>query len=114
MFGFLEDKRRDLDQEVLDALKQHQANLLKPHKVEFFLHFPSRSLAEEAQVRVKNISEEFQTHTSEGASGNGFLCQVDAVIVPDISTLHRIRHDFENLCHDLGGKYDGWGTEVVR
>lgn len=45
--------QNDPDQQVLDQLKAAGSDLSKPHKIEFFLYFPSKEKADGAATEMK-------------------------------------------------------------
>lgn len=114
--GFLDLFRRPKqvspDKQVLVQLKKAGSNLSKPHDVEFFLYFPTESIAQQAasQIRVAG----FAVEVKPAAKGIDWLCFATRRMVPDIAALEQIRKDFNNLTATLGGEYDGWGTGVVN
>ena len=110
LFGCSENP--DHDESVLIQLKKAGSDLSKPHKIEFFLYFPSHSVAERAALRIREAG--FQVEVRRAAKGNDWLCFATKMIVPELSALQQIRRDFSSLAASLKGEYDGWGTPIEK
>src|SRR5437762_5198876 len=100
------------DELVLIQLKKAGSNLSKPHKIEFFLYLPSEAAAKMAASRIQEHG--FQAAVKPPLKTADWLCFATKTMVPELSELQHIRRDFDRLTHDLGGNYDGWGTEVEK
>lgn len=98
------------DGQVLFQLKKVGSNLSKPHNVEFFLYFPTESVAEQAASQIRAAG--FTVEVKPAAKGKDWLCFATRRMIPDIAALEQIRRDFTRLATTLGGEYDGWGTGV--
>jgi regulator of RNase E activity RraB len=109
---FNRSKEPDLDELVLVQLKKAGSDHSKPHAVEFFLYFPTQSGAEQAASRIKENG--FAVEVKHAAKGEDWLCAATKTMVPDLSSLQKIRRDFNALAGALHGQYDGWGTAVVK
>ena len=111
LFG--SSKKADPDELVLRQLKKAGSDLSKPHRIEFFLYFPTQSVAEQAPVRIRE--QGFVVEVRPAAqSKSEWLCFATKTMVPDLSALQKIRRDFTALAASLHGQYDGWGTPVER
>src|SRR5579859_4618560 len=88
-------KQADLDESVLLQLKKAGSDLSKPHKVEFFLYFPTQAVAEQAAPRIRDAG--FQVEVRQAAKGNDWLCFTTKSMLPELSTLQQIRRDFTRL-----------------
>jgi len=102
----------DLDELVLIHLKKAGSDLSKPHGIEFFLYLPSEASANKAASQIRD--HDFQAAVKPPLKTADWLCFATKTMVPELSELQRIRHDFEQLTHELGGTYDGWGTEIEK
>jgi regulator of RNase E activity RraB len=102
----------DLDGSVLVQLRRVGSDLSKPHNLEFFLYFPTQSVAEEAALQIRNAG--FEVEVKKGAQGDQWLCFATKTMVPDLPDLQKIRHNFVPLAASIDGEYDGWGTQVVK
>jgi len=105
-------KKPDLDESVLIQLKKADADLSKPHHIEFFLYFQTRDVAEQAASEIREAG--FVVEVKPAAQGTDWLCYTTKTMVPELAALQRIRLDFNLLAASLGGVYDGWGTPVEK
>ena len=110
LFGCSENP--GLDESVLIQLERAGSDLSKPHKIEFFLYFPSQSVAERAALRIREAG--FQVEVRRAAKGNDWLCLATKTMIPELSALEEIRRDFSSLAASLKGEYDGWGTPIEK
>jgi len=109
---FRSKKKLDLDQSVLAQLRKAGSDLSKPHNLEFFLYFPTQSIAEESALPMRNAG--FRVDVKRAAQGDAWLCFATKTMVPELPDLQKIRHDFDTLAVSKDGEYDGWGTQVVK
>ena len=107
---FASSENADPDESVLIQLKKAESDLSKPHKIEFFLYFPSRSVAERAALQIRETG--FQVEVRRAAKGNDWFCLATKTMVPELSALEEIRREFSSLAASLKGEYDGWGTPI--
>lgn len=113
IFGLFSLKRKtDLDELVLVQLRKSGSNLSKPHKIEFFLYFPTQSVAEMASLKVRDAG--FDVEVGRAAQGDTWLCFATKTMIPALQDLQKIRQDFVALAGSMNGEYDGWGTPVVK
>jgi regulator of RNase E activity RraB len=109
---FRSNAKADLDESVLVQLRKAGSDLSKPHNVEFFLYFPTKSIADEASVPIRSAG--FEVDVKKAAEDDTWLCLATKEMVPHLPDLQRIRHDFVALASPMKGQYDGWGTQVVK
>jgi regulator of RNase E activity RraB len=109
---FRSKQKTDLDQLVLVQLRNSGSNLSKPHKIEFFLYFPTHSVAERARLDIRDAG--FEVEVRKAAQGDSWLCFTTKTMIPALAELHRIRQNFMTLASSMNGEYDGWGTQVVK
>jgi len=112
IFGLSCSRKADPDEAVIKHLKKAGSDVSKPHKVEFFIYFPNKDIAEQAAKRVR--AQGFEAQVQKAASGESWLCFATKTMVPDPSALQDIRRDFEKLADSLNGEYDGWGTSIEQ
>ena len=105
-------KKPDLDESALIQLRKAGSDRSKPHKIEFFLYFPTRAIAEQAASRIRDAA--FQGDVQSAAKGDAWLCFATKTMVPELAALQKIRRDFDVLAVSLKGAYDGWGTTVQK
>jgi regulator of RNase E activity RraB len=109
---FRSKQRTDLDQSVLVQLRKSGSDLSKPHNIEFFLYFPSQSVAEKASLNIRDAG--FEVEVKRAAQGDSWLCFATKTMIPALPDLQRIRQSFMALAGSMDGEYDGWGTQVVN
>jgi hypothetical protein len=112
IFSLFGASNKDPDELVLIQLKKAGSDLSKPHGIEFFLYLPSEASANKAASQIRDHG--FQAAVQPPLKTAEWLCFATKTMVPELSELQRIRRDFERLTHELGGNYDGWGTEVEK
>jgi len=103
----------DLDQQVLNQLKEAGSNLNKPHNIEFFLYFPTEELANRAAEEVRR-KEGCNVKVELGADKSAWLCFATKEMIPKHSELVQLRSRFNDIADKFNGEYDGWGTGVVK
>lgn len=104
--------QNDPDKQVLDQLKAAGSDLSKPHKIEFFLYFPSEDKASRAAAEIKKDVPTVEVRL--GADGKDWLCFATKDMDPKHSELVRLRSVFNSVAKSFNGEYDGWVTEVVK
>jgi regulator of RNase E activity RraB len=109
---FRRKQKRDLDQLVLVQLSKSGSNLSKPHHIEFFLYFPTRSSAEKASLSIRDAG--FEVEVKRAAQGDSWLCFATKTMIPALVELQSIRQNFIALAATASGEYDGWGTLIVK
>ena len=109
---FRSKQKVDLDQLVLVQLRKSGSNFLKPHNIEFFLYFPTQSVAENASLNVRDAG--FEVEVRKAAQSDSWLCFARKTMIPALTDLQRIRQNFVTLADSMNGEYDGWGTQVVK
>ena len=65
---FRSKQNTDHDQLVLVQLRKSGSDLSKPHKIEFFLYFPTQSIAENAGLNIRDAG--FEVEVRGAAQGN--------------------------------------------
>jgi len=109
---FRSKQKADLDQLVLVQLRKSGSNLSKPHSLEFFLYFPTQSIAESASLKIRQ--DGFEVEVKKAAQGDSWLCFATKTMIPVLTDLQRIRQNFVELADSVDGEYDGWGTQIVK
>jgi regulator of RNase E activity RraB len=102
----------DLNQLVIDQLKQAGSDLAKPHDLEFFLYFPTEQAAIEAAKGIQSEVDGLEVNL--GADETNWLCFGVKSMVPRPDDLRSMRTRFNQIANKHSGQYDGWGTEVVK
>lgn len=110
LFGSFE--QTDPDEAVIRQLQKAGSDLSKPHHIDFFLYLPSEASADKVASIIR--TEGFAGEVVPPEKDSMWLCSATKTMVPDVSELQRIRREFNGLTGELGGNYDGWGTEVEK
>ncbi|MEI9959779.1 MAG: ribonuclease E inhibitor RraB [Limisphaerales bacterium] len=76
-------KKPDLDESVLIQLKKAGSDLSKPHKIEFFLYFPTQTAAEQAAPQVRERG--FEVEVRQAAKGTDWLCFATKTMIPKLA-----------------------------
>lgn len=100
----------DIDQRVLEGLLNLGSDPDRLHTVEFFFYFPNEKNAKLAASVMER--EGFETDVYPPDNGDEWLCVVTKAMLPVHYEFAELRHWFNTLTNELGGKYDGWGTAV--
>ncbi len=98
------------DQAVLDQLAAAGSDLSKPHRVEFYLYFPTEQAAREAAERLE--AEGFEGEMERSADLSSWLCLVSQRMVPELSGIAATKRRLAAVAREFGGEYDGWETKV--
>jgi regulator of RNase E activity RraB len=109
---FRRKQKGDLDQLVLVQLSKSGSNLSKSHNIEFFLYFPTQSIAEKASLSIRDAG--FAVEVKRAAQGDSWLCFATKTMIPTLGELQGIRQKFMALAGTMNGEYDGWGTQIVK
>src|ERR1700686_994578 len=78
-FGF--PKKSDPDQMVLEQLKKAGSDLSKPHNLEFFIYFPTKTDAMDIAPRIKEAG--FAVDVRQAAQGSDWLCFATKTMIPE-------------------------------
>src|SRR5580698_1527080 len=71
-------KKPDLDESVLIQLTKAGSDLSKPHKIEFFLYFPTQASAEQAAPRIRDDGCEVEAKKQP----NDWICLATKTMIP--------------------------------
>jgi hypothetical protein len=105
----------EVDQKVLDQLREAGSDLSKPHDLEFFLYFPDQEAAGIAAERIKTSGAGgFMAEVKRAPQGEIWMCYVTRKMVPEGAKIALIGERFSALAQELGGEYDGWETSLVK
>ena len=85
-----------------------------PRDIDHWLYFSTNASRKEAKARA--IKQGFVVRSESTDSESDFphglqLCRSDKT---DPQTIDEVVFSLFSLCHELGGNYDGWETEVIR
>jgi hypothetical protein len=105
----------EVDQRVLDQLREAGSDLSKPHDLEFFLYFPNQEAAAIAADRIRTSGAGgFMAEVRRSPQGDAWVCYVTRKMVPEGAKIALIGERFRVLAQELGGEYDGWETSLVK
>jgi Regulator of ribonuclease activity B len=105
----------EVDQRVLDQLREAGSDLSKPHDLEFFLYFPNQEAAAIAAERIRTSGAGgFMADVKRSPQGDAWLCYVTRKMVPEGAKIALIGERFSALAQEFGGEYDGWETSLVK
>ena len=105
-------QRPDPDEQVLNQLRQAGSNLVKIHKLDFFLYFQTQEIAEMVKVELMKLG--FVAEVSHSAKGSDWLCQATKEMLPIHSQVTFIRNQLSEIAKRHNGIYDGWGTGIIK
>jgi len=108
----------DADRAVIDQLKTVGSDLSKPHAIDFYLYLPNREAAERAGARVRQLELAVEVEPAVKVeatdSADEWLVHAKKTMLVKESELGRIGKQLTEIAVAEGGKYDGWGAEVVQ
>jgi hypothetical protein len=105
----------EVDQKVLDQLREAGSDLSKPHDLEFFLYFANQEAATIAADRIiTSGAGGFAAEVKRSPQGDVWMCYVTRKMVPEGAKIALIGERFSALAQELGGEYDGWETSLVN
>jgi Regulator of ribonuclease activity B len=105
----------EVDQKVLEQLREAGSDLSKPHDLEFFLYFANHEAATIAAERIiTSGAGGFAAEVRQGPQGGAWMCYVTRKMVPEGAKIALIGERFSALAQELGGEYDGWETSLVK
>lgn len=110
LFG--KSEKSNPDEQVLIELEKAGSDLSKPHDIELFLFFPTKEAANSAANQIK--TKGFDVKVQAGAESESWVCYVYKTMVPELQAIQKTSAYLNEIADSLGGKYDGWGTEVVN
>lgn len=101
------------DAQVIDNLRQANADLSKPHNIDFFLIFTRKSDAYSAAAEVESLG---YSNVAVEALPDQAQWQVHAkrVMVPALEAINAITRRLDALAQTHAGYYEGWGTTAVK
>ena len=101
----------DHDAALIEHLRASDADLSKPHAIDFYVYLPTEDAANAVLARAQAAG--YRGDVSISADGNGWLCLLHKDLVPAHATMTEQRRVLTKLAVDAGGEYDGWGTNPV-
>lgn len=82
-------------------------------EMEFFLYFSTESKAEQAKKEILKVYPQAVIEIRNAAEGDQILCLTRFTVNGGApSALDEIDARLENISHQFGGDYDGYGTSL--
>jgi regulator of RNase E activity RraB len=103
---------QNINKRVIEILSQLGSDLSEPHEIEFFLYFPTKSVADEVASELNCIG--FETSVQPGGFQSEWLVLALKTMSLNEWALDELGIRLEELAMTHGGEYDGWGTGVMR
>jgi regulator of RNase E activity RraB len=103
----------DSDYKVLKALKENGSDLSKPHLIDFFFDFDATEQEQVATIVNLIEKEGFNSQVNKNNDGS-YTIKARKSLIPTLKSMQAITQQFKQLTKKHGGKYDGWGTEIVK
>lgn len=102
----------NLDRHILRLLKKRGSNLNKPHAIEYYVYFKTKTGARKARslLRKKGFHVELLTDSS----GRRWICLSIREMLPRYEAIQRTKKALDRFAMPLGGRCDGWGTQVEK
>jgi hypothetical protein len=102
----------NLDRHILRLLKKRGSNLGKPHAIEYYVYFPTKTAARKArpQLRKKGFHVELLTDSS----AKRWICLSIREMLPRYEAIQKTKKALNRLAKPLSGWCDGWGTQVEK
>lgn len=100
------------DARVIEQLQSEGSDLSKPHPVEFYLYFPTRSSADKAADELRKHGYTAEVRASADAT-HWLLLAKKAMLVSSAS-IGEADTLMESTAARHAGEYDGWEAPVVR
>ncbi|SRR5579871_487056 len=102
----------NLDRHILKLLKKRGSNFRKPHAVEYYVYFKTKTAAGKARplLRQKGFHVELLTDSS----AKRWICLSIKEMLPRYEAIQRTKKSLNRLAQSLGGWCDGWGTQVEK
>lgn len=102
----------NLDRHILKLLKKRGSNLKKPHAIEYYVYFKTRTSARKARplLRKKGFHVELLTDSS----AKRWICLSVKEMLPRYEAIQRMKKSLDRFAKTLDGWCDGWGTQVEK
>ncbi|MBO6658958.1 MAG: ribonuclease E inhibitor RraB [Pseudomonadales bacterium] len=100
----------DRDEQVINALLENGSDLSKTHSIDFFFDFTSMEQAAPVAQHLEKQSFTVRMFENEDST---LTIEANRLMVPSLTNMQKVTDWATKLTEKYGGKYDGWGTEVV-
>jgi regulator of RNase E activity RraB len=102
----------NLDRHILRLLKKRGSNLNKPHAVEFYVYFKTKTSALKARSLIRK--KDFHVELLTDSSGKRWICLSIREMIPRYPAIQTMKKKLSSLAKPFGGHCDGWGTQVEK
>lgn len=109
------------DRQVLEAMRQHGADLRKPAHTVHYLYFPSQGAADSAAVDIRAQGYEVQIDRAAEPSlwkrlfgRSKFVCIAENHAVPAEAAVFATSNTMNRIAAKHGGDYDGWEASIEK
>lgn len=98
---------------VIDNLRAAGSDLGKPHEIDFWLYFPSKSSATAAAAEMRSVGYLVLSVDQQPGRADWRL-RAQRRMLPRLDSMVATTRTLEAIAQRNGGDYDGWETAVVR
>lgn len=102
----------NFDRHILKLLKKRGSNLNKPHAIEYYVYFKTKSSAVKARARIRKKG--FHVELLTDSSAKRWVCLSIREMLPRYQAIQTVKTKLNTLAKPFGGHCDGWGTQVER
>ncbi len=102
----------DLDRRLLRLLQKRGSNMRKPHAIEFYVYFKTKTGAGKARARLRKAG--FHVELLADSSGRRWLCLSILEMPPAWGAIQSVKRRLNRLVKPFGGYCDGWGTQMEK
>ena len=106
----MEDLEFSEEELAVDELREAGADLSARRRVDHYLYFPTRMLADPAVEELRRLG--FGAEVDLDEESHDWLVLATHEIVVSVPELARLRERLEALAAAHGGEYDGWNIAV--
>lgn len=102
----------NLDRHILKLLKKRGTNPRKPHAIEYYVYFQTKTGARKARARIRQKG--FHVELLSDSSGKRWICLSILEMLPRYKEILTVKKKLNTLAKPFGGHCDGWGTQVEK
>lgn len=102
----------NLDRHILKLLKKRGSNLKKPHAIEYYVYFKTKTAARKARPLLRK--KKFHVELLTDSSAKRWICLAIKEMLPRYEAIRKTERALDRLSKPFGGWCDGWGTQVEK
>jgi regulator of RNase E activity RraB len=102
----------NLDRHILKLLKKRGSNFRKPHAIEFYVYFKTKTAAKKALGLIQKKG--FHVELLSDVSGKRWICLSIIGMLPRYGAIQALKRKLNTVAKPLGGHCDGWGTQIEK